>query len=123
MGARGEAVAGKHAAAGPRIRITIRAAVLLVVVTMLGVASVYPVRLFFDQRRQVEDLRAETQALTATSLELQAQVDQLRDPEYLEQLARACLGMVRRGEIAFVVVEKGGDPAPVPCRSEATLPP
>ncbi len=123
MGARGEAVAGKHAAARPRVRVTIRAAVLLAVVIVLAVASVYPVRLFFDQRRQLAELRHETQVLAATNVQLEAQVDQLRDPEYLELLARVCLGMVRRGEVAFVIVEKGGEPTPIPCSSEAGIAP
>jgi cell division protein FtsB len=38
----------------------------------------------------------------------------LRDPGFLERLARQCLGMVKPGEVAFVVVPVQGAPAPPP---------
>ena len=45
---------------------------------------------------------------------LAARAEQLRDRVYLERLARQCLGMVRPGETAFVVVPEQGAPAPPP---------
>ena len=39
--------------------------------------------------------------------EVEKRVKQLQDPDYLERLARECLGMVMPGDIAFVSVPKG----------------
>jgi cell division protein FtsB len=37
---------------------------------------------------------------------LERRIELLNDPEHLERLARRCLGMVRPGEILFVVPEE-----------------
>jgi cell division protein FtsB len=109
-------VAGSRSGAkGRAVRVTPRAAVLLVVVMLLGLALVYPARLYLDQRGKVAELQRQTQELSDQKALLSRQIDQLGDPAYLERLARECLGMVRPGETAFVVVPKGEDPEPVSC--------
>ena len=45
----------------------------------------------------------------------QRQIQRLHAPNYLERLARECLGMVRPGEVSFVVVPKDGGPKPAAC--------
>lgn len=99
-----------------RIRVTGRAAILLALVAILIVASVYPVRLYFRQEARLAAAAQVTAELQARHDALTSQVVRLEDPDYLEQLARACLGMVRRGETAFVVIPKNGrPPEPTPC--------
>jgi cell division protein FtsB len=46
---------------------------------------------------------------------LDHRIDRLHDPRYLELLARECLGMVKKGEITFVVVPKQHIPLPRDC--------
>jgi cell division protein FtsB len=104
-----------RAVARTRLRPTLRALVLLAIVGGLGGSLVYPVRLYLDQREQMTALERETAHLEQANARLQAEVERLRDPEYLEVLARACLGMVRAGETAFAIVPKHGKPKPVPC--------
>jgi cell division protein FtsL len=99
----------------PRVRFTARAAVLITLVLILAVMAVSPVRLYLDQRHQIDRLRQQTAALVKDNQSLQQQMDRLRDPAYLERMARECLGMVRPGETAFVVVPKDGRPAVAPC--------
>ena len=106
-----EPKAGGH----PRLRVTARAAVVLTIVTLLGMALAVPVRLYLDQREHLEQMQADVAALQDRNTELTGELERLADPAYLEQLARACLGMVRRGETAFVVVPKNGAPEPVAC--------
>jgi cell division protein FtsB len=107
--------AGTHAHARARVRITARAAVLLVVVMLLAIALVYPARLYVRQRGQIGELEKQTQILTVANQNLAGQVQRLNDPAYQEKLARECLGMVKPGETAFVVVQRGGDPEPAAC--------
>ena len=102
-------------AARARMRITPRAAVLLILIAGLLFALVVPLRTYMAQRAQLGKLQRQEQVLQQQNAALQVQVQQLHDPAYLEQLARQCLGMVRPGEIGFTLAPKGGPsttPAP-----------
>lgn len=99
----------------PRPRITARAAVFVTLVTLLSVMAISPVRLYLEQRDQIQRLERQTAELVASNEALDQRLARLKDPAYVERLARECLGMVRRGETAFVVVRKGEQPEPTSC--------
>jgi cell division protein FtsB len=98
-----------------RSRLTARAAILAVLVMVLGLFSVVPVRQYLEQRARVADLEEQARTLEAANDRLEAQIARLGDPDVIERLARECLGMVKSGEVAFVVVPKGGRTEPAPC--------
>jgi cell division protein FtsB len=89
------------AEAAPRGRITARAVVLAAIVLVLGIAAFGPVRNFLAQRDEIARLEQQIADLRDDRSELRAELERIRDPEYLERIARQCLGMVRPGEIAF----------------------
>jgi cell division protein FtsB len=95
----------------PRVRLTGRAALLIVVVTMLAVFSVVPVRDYLSQRSEIAQLQRRTAELERSNASLRSDIRRLHDPAYLERIARACLGMVKPGEVAFVSKASGTDPA------------
>jgi cell division protein FtsB len=95
----------------PRTRLTGRAALLIVAVAMLALFSVVPVRQYFVQRTELAQLERRTAALEHANDALRSDIERLHDPDYLERIARACLGMVEPGEIAFVSKASGTDPA------------
>jgi cell division protein FtsB len=97
----------QNARARRRSRPTPRAALLVVVVIALLFAATVPLRTYLSQRQQLTRLQHQTQLLEHQRQMLDKQIQQLHDPRYLEQLARACLGMVRPGEIHFAVTGKG----------------
>jgi cell division protein FtsL len=99
----------------PRLRVTPRAVILAAIVLVLATATIVPLRQYFAQQARMDTLEQRVDALQQERERLQAQIDKLHDPEYLEQLARKCLGMVRPGEIAFVPVPKGGTSQPPRC--------
>jgi cell division protein FtsB len=103
------------AVARGRIRLTSRGAVLAVIITALLLYLVVPLRTYIDQRNQLSNLQEQTALLEEQNRVLQRQVALLHHPAYLERLARECLGMVRPGEIGFVVVPKGGRAIPASC--------
>jgi cell division protein FtsB len=88
----------------------------LVLVFLLAVGGYYSLQIFQQQRlvcrskqaelRQVEDQIRELQAQNAL---LRSQQARLQTPQGMEEVAREKLGMVRPGEIAFVV--EPGPPA------------
>jgi cell division protein FtsB len=108
--------AGAAVASGrPRTRFTPRAAVLAVIVVGLLFYLLVPLKTYMAQRSRLQDLTHQMQTLEQQNAALEAKVKQLKDPAYLERLARECLGMVKPGEIPFLIVPKGGAPPPRAC--------
>jgi cell division protein FtsB len=103
---------GNHAR---RARVTPRAAVLVAITVAVLVYATVPLRIYLQQRAELRDLQAQEQVLQSRTADLTRQERELRDPAHLEVVARECLGMVRPGEIAFVVVPKDGHATPPVC--------
>ena len=99
----------------PRRRLTGRSIALLFLVGALLVAFVYPLRTYMGQRAQISNLMRHEQMLRRDNARLDGRIARLHDPRYLEFLARECLGMVKPGEISFVVVPKQKVPLPQDC--------
>ena len=97
-----------------RARLTARATVLLTLIFGVLALSVAPARMYFEQKAELARFEMQAEALKQKNDALAARAEQLRDRAFLERLARQCLGMVKRGEIAFVVVPKEGVPVPPP---------
>ena len=68
---------------------------------VLAIAAAGPVRNFLAQRDEIDRLEARITELETERAQLRNEIERIRDPEYVEQLAR-CMGMVKPGEIAFV---------------------
>jgi cell division protein FtsB len=90
------------------VRLTPAGAVLALVVVVLLFALAVPVRTLMQQRADLARLQRGEQVLEQHNDALKLQIARLHDPVYLERIARECLGMVRPGEIPFVVVPKAG---------------
>jgi cell division protein FtsB len=97
-----------------RGRLTARATILLTIMIGVLVLSVAPARMYFEQQAELARFEHEAAVLERKNEALAARAEQLRDRAFLERLARQCLGMVKPGEVAFVVVPKEGAPAPPP---------
>lgn len=78
-------------------------------------ALAMPLRTYMSERARLARLQSEMHSLQKQNAQLGRQVARLQDPQELELIARRCLGMVKRGEIAFVVVPRSGKPAPARC--------
>ena len=66
--------------------------------------SVYPVaRIQYQESREKARLEAELVSLQARNTQLRSQVDRLKTPEGVEEVARESLGMVKDGEHVYVV--------------------
>jgi cell division protein FtsB len=94
--------------------LTPRATILIALVIGVLVLSVAPAQMYFEQRAEVARLERQAAELARANETLAARAEQLQDHGFLERLARQCLGMVKPGEVAFVVVPKEGAPAPPP---------
>jgi cell division protein FtsB len=98
-----------------RIRFTPRAGILALILTAMFLYMAVPLRTYISQRNRLSQLEQQAQLLQRQNARLAQEVHQLNDPAFLERTARQCLGMVRAGEIAFVVVPGGGKAQPPRC--------
>jgi cell division protein FtsB len=95
-----------------RPRLTGQAAALLVILMVLAVLALVPARQVLEARGRVAELEREAARIERQNAALRAEIASLDDPVELERLARACLGMVRPGEVALIVP---GGPADERC--------
>ncbi len=99
------APAGPRAPAPPeRPRFTSRAAVLAVVICAIALSLAYPVREYIGQRRQIDQLEAQRQTITAHLRRLEAEHRKLTSRAYVEQQARDQLHMCMPNQVCYVVV-------------------
>ena len=80
-----------------------RAAVLAAVVCVLTLTIAGPVRTYFAQRTEMEQLAASEAALRHQIADLEQQKGKLNDPAYIAAQARERLGFVKPGDIPFQV--------------------
>src|SRR5688572_18466811 len=107
--------AATHRVSRSRVRFTPRAVLLALVVAALLFYLAVPLRTFMDQRHRLDELEQQSQVLREQNEALRRQIALWNDPAYLEKVARECLGMVKEGEIAFIVVPEGGESLPPDC--------
>jgi cell division protein FtsB len=92
-----------------RARFTSRAAVLAVVLCAIALSLAYPVREYIAQRRQIDQLVAQSQVTSDELARLRAEAARLDDPAYIEQLARDRLHWCMPRQTCYVII--GGQPA------------
>jgi cell division protein FtsB len=90
------------------LRFTPRAGVLGLVLIALLFYLVVPLRTYTAQRDRLTQLERQSQVLRQQNEQLQGQVRQLQDPAYLERVARECLGMLKPGEVGFIITPRSG---------------
>ncbi len=99
----------------PSTRLNARAVALLLIALAVMLLAIAPLRGYMDERGSLKTLQDQATALERQNQALQTQVNQLSDATFLERIARECLGMVKPGETAFVVVPAHGKPDPPDC--------
>jgi cell division protein FtsB len=89
-----------------------RAAILAAVVCVLTLTIAGPVRTYFAQRTEMQQLKTAEAQLRSQIAELEQQKVKLADPAYIAAQARERLGFVMPGDIPYQVQLPGGGTAP-----------
>ncbi len=89
-----------------RKRFLMLVALIIIVWTVVAFSRGY-YRNYQAQQRLVE-LESEIKAYEIRNEQLQAQIDRLQSPEYVERVAREELGLVRPGERLYIIEEVSG---------------
>ncbi|MEE4022280.1 septum formation initiator family protein [Gordonia sp. PKS22-38] len=86
-----------------------RAIVLALVISVVALTLAMPVRTYFSQRAEFDQLRASNDQLRTEVSDYQQKVNEQGDPAYIEAMARERLQFVRPGEKALVMMFPGDD--------------
>lgn len=92
-----------------RSKLTGRAAILVLVVSVLAVSYASSMRAYLQQREQIGDLKDQIALRRASISDLEREKRRWEDPAYLRQQARE-LNFVMPGETAYVVLDENGEP-------------
>jgi cell division protein FtsB len=108
----------------PPLGLTPRGALLLLVMFALAAAAVYPLRQYVSQADRIQRLQDKQRALQAENQRLEQQRARLKDPAYVEQLAKRDFQLVEPGEEAWLVTGTPPTtrPAPAPPPQEPESP-
>lgn len=99
---------------------------LFALIGLLTLASLMisgPLHHYLEGRDRLELLDRKRVALTAEVERLERRAADLEDPVYIEQLAREQLGLVRPGEIPYLVVTPDPEPGESAPSARDTTPP
>lgn len=102
-------VAGRPPA-GPRTRPTGRAAILLIVLLVLGVSYASSLQAYMDQRATIEATKAEIAASERAIDELEREKRRWQDEAFVKAQARQHLGYLMPGETGYQVLDENGEP-------------
>jgi len=97
-----------------RSRLTSRAAVLAVVICAIALSLAYPVREYIAQRRQIDQLETQRQAIAIKLGSLERQQRLLATNAYVEQQARDRLHMCMPAQKCYVIINPRQPPEKTP---------
>jgi cell division protein FtsB len=102
--------AGPRPSPPERSRLTSRAAVLAVVLCAIALSLAYPVREYIAQRRQIDQLQAQRQAIALELGRLEQQQKLLNSNAYVEQQAEDKLHMCPPADKCYVIINRPPPP-------------
>ena len=88
----------------PKLGIGPQIVVFLLVLGLFGAMAIQPTRQLLDQRARMRDASGDLSQVNESNRRLQRRIGRLKDPDYVDQLARAQSGLVKPGEIPYVVM-------------------
>ena len=89
--------------------VTWRLLILAVVVAAIAITLAQSLRVYFAQRQEIAQFRAEIQSTTEEIADLQDQLARWEDPDFVRAEARSRLGWVMPGEVGYRVIGVDGE--------------
>ena len=91
----------------PHMGLVSQFVIVLLVVALMGAMAIEPVRQMLEQRELIGGMKSELNEVERSNTELRERIRRLNDADFIEQRAREQIGLVRPGEIPFVVMPAG----------------
>jgi len=93
-----------------RPRLTGRAAVLILVLSVLAVSYASSLRAYLQQKDQIDQTKTEIAQRSAAIESLEREKQRWQDPAFVQAQARERFGYLMPGEKSYVVLHKNGKP-------------
>ena len=77
---------------------------VVLVLGLLGAMAIKPTRDLLQQKSRVTGVAHDLVLLERSNGQLEHRIAKLKDPDYIDQLARRQIGLVRPGEVPYVVM-------------------
>ena len=87
----------------PRLGPGPQAVIVVLLVGLFGALAIEPTRQLLEQRERLSGMSQDLRQVERSNDRLDARIERLNDPDFLEQRARA-LGLVRSGETTYIVM-------------------
>lgn len=91
----------------PNLGLGAQVIALLLVLGLVGAMAIQPTRQLLAQHESISAMASELHRTQRADVRLAERIRRLRNPDFIEQRARAEIGLVRPGEIAYVVMPPG----------------
>lgn len=88
----------------PRLSAGAQIVAVLLVLGLFGALAIEPTRQLIEQRERIAGMSSDLDRLERSNGRLEARIQRLKDPDYLEQRAREQVGLIRPGETTYVVM-------------------
>jgi cell division protein FtsB len=88
----------------PRLGVGPQIVAVLLVLGLFGAMAIEPTRQLMAQRERITGMAQELGRVERSNRRLGARIRRLRDPDFIEQRAREQVGLVRPGEVTYVVM-------------------
>jgi cell division protein FtsB len=88
----------------PRLGVGPQIVAVLLVLGLFGAMAIEPTRQLMEQRERIAGMAQELGKVERSNRKLEARIRRLRDPDFIEQRAREQVGLVRPGEVTYVVM-------------------
>ncbi len=92
----------------PNFGIGAQVTALVLVLGLVSAMAIQPTRELLAQQHRISATARELHRTQHVNDRLAGRIDRLRSPDFIEEQARAEIGLVRPGEIAYVVMPKAG---------------
>ena len=97
--------------------------VVILILALFAALAIEPTRHLIEQRDRISGMSDDLSSIERSNERLEHRIARLNDPDFLEQRAREQIGLVRPGEVTYVVMppsrstqtkEKGRGASPEP---------
>ncbi len=90
----------------PRLGPGPQIVIVVLIVGLFGALAIEPTRQLLQQRERLAGMSNVLRKVERSNERLEARIERLKDPDFLEQRARA-IGLAREGETTYIVMPRG----------------
>lgn len=88
----------------PRIGVAPQIVAVGLILVMVGAMAIVPTRQLIEQQRRIEAMGSDLSQIERSNSRLEARIERLKNPDFIEQRAREQMGLVRPGETSYLVL-------------------